>query len=45
MYGSIFEWVNEGKPVYNLEGEETMKVHAYSKSWGIWLKKGEKVYE
>ncbi|RFC55083.1 rhodanese-like domain-containing protein [Brumimicrobium aurantiacum] len=45
MYGSIFEWVNQGKPVYNLEGEETMKVHAYSKTWGVWLKKGEKVYE
>ncbi|WP_107038265.1 rhodanese-like domain-containing protein [Brumimicrobium mesophilum] len=45
MYGSIFEWVNEGKPVYNLEGEETMRVHAYSKSWGVWLKKGEKVYD
>lgn len=45
MYGSIFEWVNEGKPVYNTEGEETMKVHAYSKSWGVWLKKGEKVFD
>ncbi|PWH87136.1 rhodanese-like domain-containing protein [Brumimicrobium oceani] len=45
MYGSIFEWVNEGKPVYNLEGEETMKVHAYSKTWGVWLKKGEKVFD
>lgn len=43
MYGGIFEWVNEGKPVYN-EAGKTDKVHAYSKTWGIWLNKGEKVY-
>lgn len=45
MYGSIFEWVNQEKPVYNLEGGETLKVHTFSKSWGVWLKKGEKVYD
>ena len=45
MYGSIFEWVNVGKPIYNLEGEETMKVHAFSKKWGVFLKKGEKVFD
>lgn len=45
MYGGIFEWVNEGFPVYNMQEKPTDKVHAYSKIWGIWLKKGEKVYE
>jgi rhodanese-related sulfurtransferase len=45
LYGSIFEWVNQGKPVYDSEGEETLKVHAYSKAWGVWLKKGEKVFD
>lgn len=45
MYGGIFEWVNEGFPVFNMQGKQTNKVHAYSKTWGIWLKKGEKVYE
>lgn len=45
LYGSIFEWVNQGEPVYDQDGEETSKVHAYDKTWGIWLKKGEKVYE
>lgn len=44
LYGGIFEWVNEGKPVYNDEGK-TDNVHAYSKTWGMWLKKGDKVYE
>lgn len=44
LYGGIFEWVNDGHPVYNDKGK-TNKVHAYSKTWGIWLNKGEKVYE
>ncbi len=43
LYGGIFEWVNEGYPVY--EGTvQTNNVHAYNKIWGIWLKKGNKVY-
>jgi rhodanese-related sulfurtransferase len=44
LYGGIFKWVNDGMPVYNREGE-TQQVHAYSKSWGVWLQKGEKIYE
>lgn len=43
LYGGIFEWVNQGNPVYSNSGE-TNKVHAYSRTWGIWLQKGEKVY-
>jgi len=43
LYGGIFEWKNQGFPVWN-DAEETEKVHAYDKKWGIWLKKGEKVY-
>jgi hypothetical protein len=43
LYGGIFEWVNEGKPVYT-NNRKTTKVHAYSMAWGIWLKQGEKVY-
>lgn len=45
LYGSIFEWVNQGNPVYDTNGKQTKKVHAYSKTWGIWLDKGEKVYD
>ncbi len=44
MYGGIFEWVNNGYDVYDSSGK-TNKVHAYSRTWGIWLNKGEKVYE
>ena len=43
LYGGIFEWVNEGQKVYNAT-DTTSKVHAFSRSWGIWLNKGEKVY-
>jgi len=44
LYGGIFEWVNTGRDVVNPNGENTKDVHAYSKSWGVWLKKGKKVY-
>lgn len=45
LYGSIFEWVNQGNTVVDNQGKPTPKVHAYSPAWGIWLTKGEKVYE
>ena len=44
LYGGIFEWKNEGHPVYDSEGKETEKVHAFSKHWGKLLKEGKKVY-
>lgn len=43
LYGGIFEWVNQGNPVFDDKGP-TQRVHAYSRLWGIWLKKGKKVY-
>ena len=45
LYGGIFDWVNKGFPVYDNSGNQTKKVHAYDKSWGKWLTKGEKIYE
>jgi rhodanese-related sulfurtransferase len=45
LYGGIFQWVNEGRAVYNINQELTDSIHAYSKSWGKWIKKGVKVYE
>lgn len=44
LYGSIFEWVNQGYPVYKSPGGQTNQVHAYSRLWGQWLSKGVKVY-
>jgi rhodanese-related sulfurtransferase len=45
LEGGIFDWVNSGHPLYNGDGGQTEKVHAYDKTWGKWLIKGEKVYE
>jgi len=45
MVGGIFEWKNQNNIVVNNAGIETEKVHAYSKTWGVWLHKGEKVYK
>ncbi len=44
LYGSIFEWVNQGHAVYDNDGNETIKIHAFDKDWGQWLLKGEKTY-
>lgn len=44
LYGGIFAWKNNNLPVYDVQGNKTEKIHAYSKKWGVWLKKGEKVY-
>jgi len=37
LYGSIFQWVNEGYPVVTEEGESTTKVHTYNKKWSKWV--------
>jgi rhodanese-related sulfurtransferase len=46
LYGSLFEWMNEGFPVVNNYEMKTQKVHAYNRAWGIWLTGAEvkKVY-
>ena len=44
LYGGIFEWKNANQAVYNLKEVETDSVHAFSKEWSKWLKKGIKVY-
>ncbi len=44
LYGGIFEWVNQGYPVFDLQNKPTVKVHAYGRFWGQFLNKGEKVY-
>lgn len=45
LYGGIFEWVNQGNQVVDSNEKRTNDVHAYNKTWGIWLNKGNKVYE
>ncbi len=45
MYGGIFEWKNRDYPLVDERGKVTDKIHAYSRTWGIWVNKGEKVYD
>ncbi len=45
LYGGIFEWINQDNLVYDEHDKVTQKIHAYSRTWGIWLKKGNKVYK
>lgn len=45
LYGGIFTWKNEGFDVVDAEENPTEKVHAYSKKWGVYLKKGVPIYE
>lgn len=46
LYGSIFEWANQGYPLVDNAGYPTMKVHGYSWLWGKWMTNPdfEKVY-
>lgn len=43
LYGGIFQWVNEGRPVVNAQGP-TADVHPYSALWRPWLTRGRPVY-
>lgn len=45
LYGGIIEWVNSGNAVYKDKNTPTKKVHTLNKRFGVWLKKGEKVYK
>lgn len=44
LYGGIFEWKNQGNPVYRDESE-TDSVHTFNKQWGKLLNSGIKVYD
>jgi len=44
LYGGIFEWKNRGGEVVDTAGRVTENVHAFDRTWGIWLRKGKKVY-
>jgi rhodanese-related sulfurtransferase len=45
LYGGFFEWVNLGYPIVDIYDLSTTKVHGYSPEWGVWIKKGDVVYE
>jgi rhodanese-related sulfurtransferase len=37
LYGSIFEWVNEGRTILNRQGEVTDSIHTFNKKWSKWV--------
>ena len=45
LKGSIFQWINEGHLVVNMQEQTTEKVHGFDKEWGKWVKKGKVVYK
>jgi len=47
LYGSIFEWANQGYSLVDNAGYPTKKVHGYSWIWGKWMTNDnyEKVYK
>jgi rhodanese-related sulfurtransferase len=44
LYGGIFEWDNEGNPIYKDNGIQTTEIHTYNKKWAKWVERGTKVY-
>ena len=40
LYGSIFEWVNQGNEVVDENDKTTSKVHTYNKRWSKWVEEG-----
>jgi rhodanese-related sulfurtransferase len=44
LYGGIFEWINQGNPVYTSDMVQTSEIHGYNKHWGNWLIRGAKVF-
>lgn len=46
LYGSIFEWVNQGNEVITSQDQTTNHIHTYNKNWSKWVfnKKYKKVW-
>jgi rhodanese-related sulfurtransferase len=44
FYGGIFEWVNEGNPVYKSNGVQTTEIHTNTEKGAAWVTRGTKVY-
>lgn len=44
LSGGIFEWVNEGNPVYKSSGVQTTEIHTHTEKWAVWVNRGTKVF-
>jgi hypothetical protein len=45
MYQIYTEVFLKGNEVVDEKGKATENIHAYSKTWGVWLNNGVKVYD
>lgn len=45
LYGGIFLWADQFRPLETDEEKETKKVHGYNRFWGRWVQKAPVVYE
>lgn len=45
LYGGLFEWSNQEKPLVDNNGAKTTKIHPYDKEWGKWVTNGTKSYK
>jgi rhodanese-related sulfurtransferase len=45
LYGGIFLWADQFRPLEKSKDIRTEKVHGYNKYWGRWIKKATVVYE
>ena len=37
LYGSIFEWVNQERPLVDTTGAPTIRLHTYNRNWSRWV--------
>lgn len=40
VYGSIFEWANQGYLLHDANGKVTAKIHTYNQRWSQWVEEG-----
>lgn len=45
LYGGIFLWADQFRPMKNNNDQKTEKIHGYNKFWGRWVQKAPVVYE
>lgn len=45
LYGGIFLWADQNRPMETVENDKTTEVHGYNRFWGRWVKKAPVVYE
>lgn len=45
LYGGIFLWGDQFRPLENEIDKDTDRVHGYNRFWGRWVKKAPVVYE